>query len=95
MMENRERGAVLLMIGIVAFFGAGVADVAFPDVVPIRPYSGIFIVGTALRKRHSGHRDYNANRDVTHYLEQLNEPLEKYVQRKREAFKKWREQNGV
>ena len=78
------------MIGIIAFFGAGIADVTFTDVIPMRPYSGLFITGAALRKRHSGHRDYNANRDVTHYLEQLNEPLEVYVARKREAFYRMR-----
>lgn len=77
----------MVMIGIIAFFGAGVVDVTFPDVVPIRPYSTMFIALPALRKRHSGHRDYNANRDVTHYLEQPNERLEVYVERKRQAFK--------
>lgn len=85
---------MILMIGIVAFFGAGVVDVTFPDVIPMRPYSSIFVALPALRKRHSGHRDYNANRNGTQYLEQLNEKLENYVQRKREAFKKMREQNG-
>jgi hypothetical protein len=76
-----------LIIGATAFFGAGMVDVTFPDVIPMRPYSTIFLTLPALRKRHSGHRDYNANRDVTHYLEQPNEPLELYVQRKRKAFK--------
>jgi hypothetical protein len=85
--DDRERGLVLLVIGATAFFGAGVADVAFSDVIPMRPYSTLFLTLPVLRKRHSGHRDYNANRDVTHYLEQPNEPLELYVQRKRKAFK--------
>jgi hypothetical protein len=76
-----------LIVGVTAFFGAGVADVAFPDVIPIRPYSTMFLALPALRKRHSGHRDYNANRDVTHYLEQPNERLELYAERKRKAFK--------
>ncbi len=82
-----EKGLVLFVIGVTAFFGAGVIDVSFSDVIPMRPYSTLFLTLPVLRKRHSGHRDYNANRDVTHYLEQLNEPLIQYAQRKRKAFK--------
>ena len=69
-------------------------DVSFSDVIPVRPYSSIFLALPALRKRHSGHRDYNANRDVTHYLEQLNEPLEIYVRRKKKAFDRMREERS-
>ena len=82
-----NKGTFLLIIGLTSFFGAGAVDM-FTDVVPLRPYSGLFITGLALRKRHSGHRDYNANRDYTQILSQINEPLEVYVARKREAFKR-------
>ncbi len=87
-----EKGLVLFIIGVTAFFGTGVADVAFPDLIPMRPYSTLFLTLPVLRKRHSGHRDYNANRDVTHYLEQLNEPLELYARRKKKAFDQIREE---
>lgn len=84
-----ERGIILLVVGLTAFFGAGTVDM-FTDIVPMRPYSGFFVTGLALRKRHSGHRDYNANRDVTHYIEQINEPLEQYARKKLEAFKSFK-----
>jgi len=90
-----EKGLVLLIIGASAFFGAGVADVVFTDVIPIRPYSTLFIALPMLRKRHSGHRDYNANRDVTHYLEQPNERLEIYAARKKKAFERMREERRI
>ncbi len=77
-----------------AFFGAGVVDISFEDVIPIRPYSSIFLALPALRKRHSGHRDYNANRDVTHYLEQPNERLEIYLARKKKAFELMRKERS-
>ena len=79
---------------MLAFCGAGVIDIAFPDVIPVRPYSSIFLALPALRKRHSGHRDYNANRDVTHFIEQLNEPLELYARRKKKAFDRMREERN-
>jgi len=79
---------------LLAFCGAGVIDIAFPDVIPVRPYSSIFLALPALRKRHSGHRDYNANRDVTHFIEQLNEPLELYARRKKKAFDRMREERN-
>ena len=82
-----NKGTFLLIIGLTSFFGAGAVDM-FTDVVPLRPYSGLFITGLALRKRHSGHRDYNANRDSTQVIEQINEPLEQYAKRKTEAFKR-------
>jgi hypothetical protein len=90
-----EKGLVLFAIGLTAFFGAGVVDVTFPDVVPMRPYSTIFLTLPMLRKRHSGHRDYNANRDVTHYLEQPNERLEVYARRKKKAFDRMREERRI
>jgi len=77
-----------------AFFGAGVVDISFEDVIPIRPYSSIFLALPTLRKRHSGHRDYNANRGVTHYLEQPNEKLEIYVARKKKAFELMRQKRS-
>ncbi len=75
-----------------AFFGAAIVDISFEDVIPIRPYSSVFLALPVLRKRHSGHRDYNANRDVTHYLEQPNERLEIYLARKKKAFELMRKE---
>jgi len=89
-----EKGLLLFVIGITAFFGAGVIDVAFSDVIPMRPYSTLFLTLPVLRKRHSGHRDYNANRDVTHYLEQPNERLEIYLARKKKAFELMRRERS-
>ena len=83
--EFNEKGLVLFFIGVTAFFGAGMVDM-ITDVVPLRPYSGLFITGLALRKRHSGKSPYiNPNRR-TDILEQINEPLELYAKKKVEAF---------
>ena len=90
-----DKGLVLLIIAATTFFGAGVVDVTFSDVIPMRPYSTLFIALPMLRKRHSGHRDYNANRDVTHYLEQPNERIEIYARRKKKAFECMREKRRI
>ena len=78
-----------LMLGVIccSFFGAGIVDVAYPDVIPMRPYSVFFITGLALRKRHSGHKDYYPNRQYTQIIEQINEDKAQYLQRKKKAFK--------
>lgn len=36
------KALVLLSIILLATFGAGTVDVLFPDVIPLRPYTGIF-----------------------------------------------------
>lgn len=46
--NEKDKGLMLFIIGVTAFFGAGTVDVLFTDVVPMRPYSGLFV---AVKKR--------------------------------------------
>lgn len=36
------KSLILLTVILIAVFGAGTVDVLFPDVIPLRPYTGIF-----------------------------------------------------
>jgi len=83
----RRKNIIILSITCISFFGAGIIDMTYEDIIPLRPYSGLFIIGAALRKRHSGHSDYRPLRSSSQIENQINEPVEKYVERKKKAFK--------
>lgn len=131
-----SKAFVILIVVFISIFGAGAVDVLFPDVIPLHPYSGVYVVGSiqtiaseltynvsipflfvivvlalfllsivfhlpifgitfankaALhpKARHSAdrHKQYVSLRNFSHD-NQINVPLEKYVEEKRKTFEK-------